>query len=332
MTWSGKNVVVTGAGGFIGSHLVERLLALGANVTAFVRYNSRNDAGFLDLRAPRTKDIRIVPGDIRDPEAVRNALEGARAVFHLAALVGIPYSYVHPVEVFEVNANGTLNVLTAARDAGVERVVTASTSEVYGSARYVPIDEKHPKQPQSPYSASKIAADAVALSFHAAFQLPVTVVRPFNTYGPRQSDRAIIPTIISQALTQPEITIGNTAPTRDFTYVSDTVEGFLQLAASDATVGQEVNLGTGSEISIGQLVERINVIMGVIVGRELPVRQQDERVRPESSEVNRLVSNNSKARELTGWRPCVGLDEGIRLTAKWVEERLDMYDPNVYRI
>lgn len=328
MTWTGKNVVVTGAGGFIGSHLVERLLALGAKVTAFVRYNSRNDPGFLDLLAPRTKDIRIVPGDIRDPEAVRNALEGADAVFHLAALVGIPYSYVHPVEVFEVNANGTLNVLVAARDAGVERVVTASTSEVYGSARYVPIDEKHPKQPQSPYAASKIAADAVALSFHAAFRLPVTVVRPFNTYGPRQSDRAIIPTIISQALTQPEIAIGNTSPTRDFTYVSDTVEGFLQLAASEATVGQEVNLGTGSEISIGHLAERINAV----VGRDLPVRKKDERVRPESSEVSRLVSNNSKARELTGWRPCVGLDEGIRLTMQWVEERLDMYDPNVYRI
>jgi NAD dependent epimerase/dehydratase len=332
MTWTGKNVVVTGAGGFIGSHLVERLLALGANVTAFVRYNSRNDPGFLDLLGSHTKDIRIVPGDIRDPEAVRNALEGAAAVFHLAALVGIPYSYVHPMEVFEVNANGTLNVLVAARDAGLDRVITASTSEVYGSARYVPIDEKHPKQPQSPYSASKIAADAVALSFHAAFRLPVTVVRPFNTYGPRQSDRAIIPAIISQSLTQPEIAIGNTSPTRDFTYVTDTVEGFLQLAASEATVGQEVNLGTGSEISIGDLVERINAIMKAIAGRDLPVRQKDERVRPESSEVNRLVSNNSKARELTGWQPCVGIEEGIRLTAKWVEERLDMYDPNVYRI
>lgn len=328
MTWSGKNVVVTGAGGFIGSHLVERLLALGANVTAFVRYNSRNDPGFLGLLESRTKDIRIVPGDIRDPEAVRNALEGAGAVFHLAALVGIPYSYVHPVEVFEVNANGTLNVLVAARDAGVERVVTASTSEVYGSARYVPIDEAHPKQPQSPYSASKIAADAVALSFHAAFQLPVTVVRPFNTYGPRQSDRAIIPTIISQALTQPEITIGNTSPTRDFTYVSDTVEGFLCVAASESTVGQEINLGTGSEISIGDLVQRINTI----IGRHLPVRVKDERVRPESSEVNRLLSNNSKARELAGWAPRVTLDEGIRSTTKWVEERLDLYAPSVYRI
>lgn len=325
MTWTGRNVVVTGAGGFIGSHLVERLLALGARVTAFVRYNSRNDPGFL---AARTNDVRIVCGDIRDPEAVRSVLESADAVFHLAALTGIPYSYVHPIEVFEVNAHGTLNVLAGARDAGLERVVITSTSEVYGTARYVPIDETHPKQPQSPYSASKISADAIALSFHAAFQLPVTIVRPFNTYGPRQSDRAIIPTIISQALTQPEITIGNTKPTRDFTYVSDTVEGFLCVAASESTVGQEINLGTGSEISIGDLVQRINTI----IGRHLPVRVKDERVRPESSEVNRLLSNNSKARELAGWAPRVTLDEGIRSTTKWVEERLDLYAPSVYRI
>jgi NAD dependent epimerase/dehydratase len=328
MTWNSRNVVVTGAGGFIGSHLVERLLALGANVTAFVRYNSRNHPGFLDLLAPRTKHIRIVPGDIRDPGAVRTALEGADTVFHLAALTGIPYSYVHPIEVFEVNAHGTLNVLVGARDGGLERVVITSTSEVYGGAMYVPIDEKHPKQPQSPYSASKIASDAIALSFHAAFQLPVTVVRPFNTYGPRQSDRAIIPTIISQALTQSEITVGNTTPTRDFTYVTDTVEGFLQLAASDAAVGQEVNLGTGSEVSIGDLVQRINTV----IGRDLPVRKKKERVRPETSEVNRLLSNNSKARDLVGWTPRVTLDEGIRLTAKWVEERLEMYDPSSYRI
>jgi NAD dependent epimerase/dehydratase len=328
MTWTGKNVVVTGGGGFIGSHLVERLLALGANVTAFVRYNSRNDPGFLDLLAPHTKDVRIVRGDIRDPEAVRAALEGADTVFHLAALVGIPYSYVHPIEVFEVNANGTLNVLVGARDSALQRVIVTSTSEVYGSALYTPIDEKHPKQPLSPYSASKIAADAIALSFHAAFQLPVTVVRPFNTYGPRQSDRAIIPTIISQALTQSQITVGNTAPTRDFTYVSDTVEGFLRLAESNAAVGQEVNLGTGTEVSVGDLVQRINAI----IGRDLAVRRDDERVRPETSEVNRLRSNNSKARELVGWTPRITLDEGIRLTAKWVEERLEMYDPSAYRI
>ena len=326
MTWN-SNVVVTGAGGFIGSHLVERLLTLGANVTAFVRYNSRNDPGFLGL-APHTKDIRIVRGDIRDPEAVRGVLEGADIVFHLAALVGIPYSYVHPVEVFEVNANGTMNLLEGARDAGLQRVVITSTSEVYGTALYAPIDEKHPKQPQSPYSASKIAADAIALSYHAAFQLPVTVVRPFNTYGPRQSDRAIIPAIVSQALTQAEIRVGNTAPTRDFTFVSDTVDGFLKLAESDDAVGQEVNLGTGTEVSLGDLVQRINAI----VGRNLPVRRQDERVRPETSEVTRLVSNISKARQLVGWTPRVTLDDGIRQTVKWVEERLEMYDPSVYRI
>jgi len=319
---------VTGAGGFIGSHLVERLLNLGANVTAFVRYNSRSHPGFLDLLGSHRKHIRIVQGDIRDPEAVRTALEGADTVFHLAALTGIPYSYVHPIEVFEVNAHGTLNILMGARDEGVGRVVIASTSEVYGGALYVPIDEKHPKQPLSPYSASKIASDAISLSFHAAFQLPVTIVRPFNTYGPRQSDRAIIPTIISQALTQPEITVGNTKPTRDFTYVTDTVEGFLQLAASDAAVGQEVNLGTGSEVSIGDLVQRINAI----IGRDLPVRRKDERVRPETSEVNRLLSNNSRAGDLVGWTPRVALDDGIRLTAKWVEQRLEMYDPSSYRI
>jgi len=328
MTWTGRNVVVTGGGGFIGSHLVERLLALGANVTAFIRYNSRNHPGFLDLLAPHTRNIRLVRGDIRDPEAVRAALEGSDTVFHLAALAGIPYSYIHPIEVFEVNANGTLNVLVGARDARLRRVVIASTSEVYGSAIYVPIDEQHPKQPLSPYSASKIASDAIALSFHAAFQTPVTVVRPFNTYGPRQSDRAIIPTILSQALTQEEITVGNIAPTRDFTYVSDTVEGFLQLSESEAAVGQEVNLGTGSEVSIGDLVQRINSV----IGRTLPIRTQEERVRPETSEVNRLLSNNSKARDLVGWTPRVSLNDGLRLTAKWVEERLEMYDPSAYRI
>ena len=331
MTWTSKNVVVTGGGGFIGSHLVERLLARSAQTSRRLFAITRETIPVSCIcwrRKMQERNIRIVPGDIRDPEAVRTALEGADTVFHLAALIGIPYSYVHPIEVFQVNAQGTLNVLVAARDAQLRRVVIASTSEVYGGAIYVPIDEKHPKQPQSPYSASKIAADAMALSFHAAFQLPVTVVRPFNTYGPRQSDRAIIPTIISQALTQPEITVGNTTPTRDFTYVTDTVDGFLQLAASDAAVGQEVNLGTGSEVSIGDLVQRINVI----IGRDLPIRKKEERVRPQSSEVNRLLSDNSRARELADWVPRVTLDEGIRLTAKWVEERLEMYDPSSYRI
>jgi NAD dependent epimerase/dehydratase len=325
MNWSRKKVVVTGAAGFIGSHLVERLLELGAEVTAFVRYNSRNDAGFL---GPVAGPVRILAGDIRDPEAVRGALEGASAVFHLAALVGIPYSYVHPVEVFEVNAGGTLNVLVAARDAGLERVVITSTSEVYGSARYVPIDESHPKQPQSPYSASKIAADAMALSFHAAYGLPVTVVRPFNTYGPRQSDRAIIPTIASQALTRDEIRLGNLAPTRDFTFVTDTVDGFLQVGASEAALGREVNLGTGQEISIGELAARIVAASG----RDLPVRQAEERSRPAASEVSRLLSNHALARELAGWEPRVTLDDGLRRTVEWVRGRLELYDPTAYRI
>jgi len=325
MQWNGKKVVVTGAGGFIGSHLVDALVERGAEVTAFVRYNSRNDAGFL---AQAAGGVRLVRGDIRDPEAVRGALEGASAVFHLAALVGIPYSYLHPVEVFDVNAGGTLNVLVAARDAGLERVVITSTSEVYGTARYVPIDERHPKQPQSPYAASKIAADALALSFHAAYQLPVVVVRPFNTYGPRQSDRAIIPAIAAQALAREEIRLGNLAPTRDFTFVTDTVAGFLELAACDAALGQEVNLGTGQEISIGELAARIVAV----TGREVPVRQSEERLRPAGSEVNRLLSKNSRARELAGWEPRVGLDEGLRRSVEWVSTRLEMYDPAAYRI
>ncbi len=324
MNWNGTNVVVTGAGGFIGSHLAERLLALGANVTAFARYNSRNDPGFLNPAAER---LRIVFGDIRDPEAVREVLSGASVVFHLAALVGIPYSYVHPVEVFDVNAKGALNVLVAARDAGLERVVITSTSEVYGTARYVPIDERHPKQPQSPYSASKIAADAMALSFHSAYGLPVTVVRPFNTYGPRQSDRAIIPTIASQALTRDEVRLGSLTPTRDFTFVSDTVEGFIRAAESDAA-GEEINLGAGAEISIGELAARILAI----TGRDIPVRHAEERERPQASEVNRLLSDNRKARELAGWQPRVPLDEGLRRTVEWVRGRLDLYDPGAYRI
>lgn len=324
MNWNGTKVVVTGAAGFIGSHLVERLLELGADVRAFVRYNSRNDAGFL---APLAGQVQIVPGDIRDPEAVREALEGSSAVFHLAALVGIPYSYVHPVEVFDVNARGALNVLVAARDAGLERVVIASTSEVYGTARYVPIDERHPKHPQSPYSASKIAADAAAVSFHAAYALPVTIVRPFNTYGPRQSDRAIIPTIASQALTRGEIVLGNLAPTRDFTYVTDTVEGFIRVAESGA-YGEEINLGRGEEVSVGDLARRITAI----AGRDIPVSQAEQRLRPQASEVNRLLSDNRKARELAGWTPRVCLDEGLRRTVDWVRGRLDLYNPGEYRI
>lgn len=327
-SWASRKVLVTGGGGFIGSHLVERLHELGADVTAFLRYNSRNDAGFLELLGDRKKDVRIVFGDIRDAEAVRNVVDGHDVVFHLAALVGIPYSYVHPEDVVAVNTVGTLNVLTAAKASDAQRVIVTSTSEVYGSARYVPIDEKHPKQPQSPYSASKIAGDAIALSYHLSFGLPVTIVRPFNTFGPRQSDRAIIPTIISQALIKREIVLGNTAPTRDFTYVLDTVDGFLRAADAPDALGQEFNLGTGSEISIGDLAARIRHLLG----SNIVVRQAEERTRPATSEVQRLLSNNQKARDVLGWTPRRTLDEGLGATIEWVKEKLAMYDPESYRI
>lgn len=328
MNWAGVKVTVTGAGGFIGSHLAERLLEQGAELTAFVRYTSRGRHGFLELLGPRKKDLRVIAGDVSDLETVRSALRGTEFVFHLAALPGIPYSYLHPREVFEVNAGGTLNVLLAAREAACARVVVTSTSEVYGTARYVPIDERHPKQPQSPYAASKVAADAMALSFHAAYGLPVAIVRPFNTYGPRQSDRAIIPTIIAQALTRDEILLGNLTPTRDFTFVTDTVEGLLAVGACPAATGEEVNLGSGREVSVGELACQIIAA----VGRAVAVRQDPARVRPESSEVNRLLADNSKAGRLAGWAPRVTLAEGLRRTVEWVKERLDLYDPGVYRI
>jgi NAD dependent epimerase/dehydratase len=328
MNWRVKKIVVTGAGGFIGSHLVERLLALGADVTAFLRYNSRNDMGLLSLLKEKTPDIRTVSGDIRDLETVRILTRGADVIFHLAAHVGIPYSYLHASEVVEVNTIGTLNVLTAAKENKIPKILVTSTSEVYGTALYVPMDEKHPRQPQSPYSASKIAADAIARSYFCSFDLPVAIVRPFNTYGPRQSDRAIIPTIISQALTKREVILGNSKPTRDFTYVTDTVEGFIKVAESDKSVGQEINLGTGREISVGDLAHKI----AGIIGCEVSIRQSAERVRPGKSEVERLLSDNSRAVKLLGWEPKVDLDRGLRLTADWIRTRLNLYSPETYRI
>jgi NAD dependent epimerase/dehydratase len=328
MPWEKTKVVVTGAGGFIGSHLVERLLALGAEVTAFVRYNSRNDAGLLRMLGQKQKDIRIVRGEIRELETVRTITMGADVVFHLAALVGIPYSYLHPAEVVEVNAIGTLNVLTAAREWGIRKVVVTSSSEVYGTAISVPMNEQHPKQPQSPYSASKIAADAIALSFYYAFNLPVTVARPFNTYGPRQSDRAVIPTMISQALTRKEIRIGNAKPTRDYTFCTDTVEGLIRLAESKESIGQEVNLGSGREISIGDLAKKI----ASLAGPDVVITQDMERMRPAKSEIERLLSDNSKAREMVEWRPTVDLEQGLQRTIEWVRSNQEMYEPGVYRI
>jgi len=330
ISWSKTSVVVTGAGGFIGSHLVDALLDLGACVTALVRYNSRNDAGLLQRIGDKSSQLRVIAGDIRDLETVRSVLSEGEIVFHLAALVGIPYSYLHANEVVAVNTLGALNVLTAAKECGrtMRKVVITSTSEVYGSAQYVPIDENHPKQPQSPYAASKVSADALALSFFRSFDLPVAIVRPFNTYGPRQSDRAVIPAVICQALTKREISIGNTATTRDFTFVTDTTAGMLRVAESDSSIGEEINLGTGREISIGDLTK---VIAGLI-GSDVVIRHEPERLRPVKSEVTRMLSANNKAKTMAGWTPKVSLEDGLSSTIAWVRDHLGLYDPATYRI
>lgn len=327
--WDRKKVLVTGAGGFIGSHLTERLFELGAKIRAFVRYTSRADEGFIkyfsdDLR----KHIDIVYGDIRELETVVKAMDGVDIIFNLAALVGIPYSYIHPQEVIEANTIGTLNVLMAARDIGVEKLVQTSTSEVYGTARYVPINEDHPKQPQSPYSASKIAADAIALSFYHSFDLPVAVIRPFNTYGPRQSDRAVIPSIISQVLTKDRLTLGNTTPTRDFTFVTDTAEGFIKVAESEKSVGMEINIGSGQEISIEDLIREIISL----VGRDIVIEHDKERIRPARSEVERLCADNTSARNVLGWSPKVSLTHGLEETINFIKNNPGFYDPDKYRV
>lgn len=317
MSWSGKRVLVTGAGGFIGSHLTERLVALGADVTAFVRYTSRRQAGLLSLAPAEVQEsLAVVAGDLRDPDAVRRAVAGHDVVFHLGALIAIPYSYVHPTEVAEVNVMGTVNVLNAVRAAGCERMVHTSTSETYGTALTAPISEYHPMQPQSPYSASKIGADALAHAYWRSFAVPVATIRPFNTYGPRQSGRAVIPTIIGQALARDRIELGSLSPTRDFTYVADTVEGFLAVAGSDAAVGTTLNVGTGTEVSIGELAERIVAK----VGRDLPIHSRDERTRPDASEVFRLVADAGRAQQLTGWKPTVELDEGLDRVIAFMRE------------
>ena len=325
--WNGKKVLVTGAGGFIGSQLTETLAQSGAAVRAFVRYNSRRDPGLLRLTDERfLREMEIIFGDIRDADAVTQAVRGCDLVFHLGALISIPYSYVHPREVAEVNWMGTLNVLTASRECGVGRVLHTSTSEVYGTALRVPIDEDHPLQGQSPYSASKIGADKMAESFYCAFQLPVVTVRPFNTYGPRQSARAVIPTIITQALALDEIHLGNLDTRRDFTYVSDTVRGFLCAAQAEQVEGETFNLGTGQEVTIRELLERILKI----VGRDVRVRVDDQRLRPENSEVMRLLSNNEKARQRLHWQPEVSLEDGLRQTVEWIRQHQSLYRPGVY--
>lgn len=330
MRFGTKTVVVTGAGGFIGSTLVERLVAEGAHVRALLRYTSRADRGCLaDVPAATLETVEVVHGDVRDFDAVRAVLRGADAVFHLAALIGIPYSYEHPQEVVDTNVLGTTNVLLAARDLpGLERVVLTSTSEVYGSALRVPIDEDHPLQAQSPYSATKIAADALGLSFHRSFGTPVTIVRPFNAYGPRQSARAVIPTIISQALAGGRLHLGTLETRRDFTFVEDTARGFVDVAASDGAVGQVLNVGSGVEVRIGDIVTKV----GEILGRQLEVAEDDQRVRPPASEVSRLLGDSSNAARIAGWKAEVSLDEGLRRTCAWIAEHLGEFRTEEYAV
>jgi len=329
MNWRDKEVLVTGAGGFIGSHLTERLVKLGSHVRAFVRYNSRNDPGMLQALPKHIQGkIEIVAGDLRNPEAVREAVRGVQVVFNLAASVSIPYSYKNPREVIETNLMGTLNVLNAVKEYGIEKMVQTSSSEVYGTARYSPIDEDHPFQAQSPYSASKVAADKLTESFHLSFDLPLAIIRPFNTYGPRQSARAVIPTIITQALSHNQVFLGAAYPTRDFVYMDDTVNGFIKIAESPDAIGEVVNIGTGFEISIGDLADKIISL----VGNEVEVIFDAERLRPQNSEVGRLIADNSKARDLIGWEPMVFLDEGLEKTIEWISGSLGMYKVGIYAV
>lgn len=336
MELHGKKILVTGADGFIGSHLVEALARAGHDVRAFVLYNSFSSWGWLDAADPDLmKSVEIFAGDIRDPNGVRTAMNGCDVVLHLAALIAIPYSYHSPDTYVDTNVKGTLNVVQAARDLGVERVICTSTSEVYGTARFVPITEDHPLQGQSPYSASKIGADAIALSYHAAFGTPVTVLRPFNTYGPRQSARAVIPTIIAQiAAGARQIKLGALHPTRDFTFVTDTARGFIEAAACDALVGQVTNIGSGFEISIGDTARLIAGVMGA----EIEITCDQDRLRPEASEVERLFAGTARAEALMGWAPQYGGLEGFRRglaeTADWFRDpaNLARYKPHRYNI
>lgn len=326
----GKKVLVTGADGFIGSHLTEALLEEGYDVKAFAYYNSFNTWGWLDtIDKNKLKEIEVFTGDIRDPNGVRTAMKGVDMVFHLAALIAIPFSYHSPDSYVDTNIKGTLNVLQAARDLDTERVLVTSTSEVYGTAQYVPIDEKHPYQGQSPYSATKIGADRLAESFYRSFELPVSIVRPFNTFGPRQSARAVIPTIITQLLAgKEEIKLGSLSPTRDFNYVKDTAAGFIAIAQSDKTIGEEINIATQTEISIGDLaneiISQINPNAKIIC--------DEERLRPEKSEVNRLLGANAKIKELTNWQQKYTFAEGIAETIEWMKGHLDAYKPDIYNI
>jgi len=324
-----KTILLTGAGGFIGSHLAEALVKKASKVKALVRYNSKRNCGnleFLDKKIKKEIDINFA--DIRETGILSKAMQGVDVVFNLAALVGIPYSYVNPHEVAMVNTIGTLNVLKAARDAEVEKFVQTSTSEVYGSPDRVPIKEKDQLKPQSPYSASKIGSDSMALSFFYAFDMPVSIIRPFNTYGPRQSSRAVIPTIINQALTTKTIRLGSLTPRRDFTYVKDTVEGFIKVAESKNSIGEVINIGTGRDVSVAEIMAMVERILGV----RLKVVKDSKRIRPIQSEVTRLLADNSKAKKLLNWEPKVDLKKGLKLTIDFVAKNPNLYDPKIYAV
>ncbi|MEG1875968.1 MAG: NAD-dependent 4,6-dehydratase LegB [Lachnospiraceae bacterium] len=325
-----NKILVTGADGFIGSHVIEELVKRGYRVRAFVLYNSFNTWGWLDSLPSEVLDcIEIFQGDIRDPFGVKEALKGVDAVFHLAALIAIPFSYHSPDTYVDTNIKGTLNVLQAARELGTDRVLVTSTSEVYGTAQYVPIDELHPYQGQSPYSATKIGADRLAESFYRSFDLPVSIVRPFNTYGPRQSARAVIPTIITQLLAgREEIKLGSLTPTRDFNYVKDTANGFLEIYQSNLTIGQEINIATQQEISIGQLAEELICQ----INPKAKILCEEERLRPEKSEVNRLLGSNKKIIELTDWRPRYTFQQGIAETIEFLRHNMDKYKVDLYNL
>jgi dTDP-glucose 4,6-dehydratase len=323
-----RKILITGSAGFIGSHLTELLVREGYNVKAFVRYNSKNNWGWLESSDIKN-DIEIISGDIRDYDSVYNALQGSDAVFHLAALIGIPYSYISPKAYIETNITGTYNVLQSSRELGLDQVLVTSTSETYGTAQYVPIDENHPMVGQSPYSASKIGADQLAVSFHRSFNLPVKIVRPFNTYGPRQSARAVIPTIISQILSGKKILeLGNLAPTRDLTFVTDTARGFLEISKSDKLFGEVVNIGNGKEISVGNLVNLISELIKV----EVTINNAEMRIRPTNSEVERLLCNNGKILSNTSWSPQIDLRAGLLHTIDWVSNNLKLIKANIYNV
>ena len=325
--WKNRRVLVTGAGGFIGSHLAERLAQLGAHTRCFLRYTSQGSLGWLSALASRPH-IEVIHGDIRDYESVLQAADGVDVIFHLAALIGIPYSYHSPRSYLHTNIDGTLNVLEAAKRLSTDRLICTSTSEVYGSAVYVPIDENHPLQGQSPYSATKIGADKIAESYYLSFGLPISIARPFNTYGPRQSSRAVIPTIITQALAQSSVKLGNLDSTRDFNYVSDTVEGFIAIAEAPATIGKTLNIGSGTETSIRELTE----VIFDLIGTKSPIEIEEQRVRPAASEVDRLCANSLLLSQLTTWRSRIPLREGLTRTIEWIGQNLEAYSVGTYAI